>query len=83
MVGSSDTEGESKARKSILQRVKSFEGIQLCATAACLAWAINTILAVIAFARGYSQNKSSDLVTVLPMRVDARRPRTGPPVFTC
>jgi hypothetical protein len=65
MVGNTDTEGESKAQKSIFQRVKSFEGIQLCATVACIALAINTVLAAIAFARGYSQSTHSGFVTVL------------------
>jgi hypothetical protein len=66
MVGNQAGErNDSKRETSILQKVKSFEGIQLCATAACLALAINVILAVVAFARGYSQNNESAFVTVV------------------
>ncbi|OKP11571.1 hypothetical protein PENSUB_2873 [Penicillium subrubescens] len=39
--------------------------IQLCATAACIALAINVILAAVAFAHGYSQKHESDFVTVV------------------
>lgn len=66
MVGTPAGEGDdSKRQTSMLRRVKSFEGIQLCTTAACLALAINVTLAIVAFARAYSQNNERDFVTVV------------------
>lgn len=63
--GKQKAAADPKPLASLLNKVKSFEGIQLCATAACIALAINIILAVVAFARGYSHSSGSDFVTVL------------------
>ncbi|KAJ5429070.1 hypothetical protein N7491_006086 [Penicillium cf. griseofulvum] len=50
--------------KSLLERLRSYEGIQVCATVASVVLGLNFMLAIAAFSIGYSKSDESGFLTV-------------------